>query len=68
MLVGRGLPLRVDAQHLFGDEQCVKSVGNEVDAHRGDDEPCRVDALAPAERDDPERKRTERDQCGPEQL
>src|SRR6476469_6042249 len=68
VLVGRGLPRRVNAQYLFGDEQRVKAVGDEVDAHRGDDEPCRVDALAPAESYDPERKRTERDHCSPEQF
>ena len=52
-------PLRIDAEHLVGDEQRIEAVGDEVDAHRGDDEPGGVDRFAAGQRDDGERDRAE---------
>ena len=66
--IRRRRPLRVDAEHLVGDEQRVEAVGDEVDAHRGDDEPGGVDRLAAGERDDAECDRAQQDDDTPEQL
>ena len=44
----------IDAKHFVGDEQRVIAVGEEVDAHRGDDEPGGIDRLAATQGHDAE--------------
>src|SRR5208282_5808872 len=66
--IGGRLPRRVDPQHLVGNEQRVEAVGDEVDAHRRDHEPRRVDRLAAGEGDDAERHRAQQDDSTPQQL
>src|SRR6266404_4371947 len=68
MPVGRGLPRRIDAEDLVGDEQGVEAVGNKVDAHRRDDEPCGIDGLAAAQGNNPQGNCADNDDCRPQQL
>ena len=68
MAVGRGRTLHIDAEHLVGDEQRVEPVGDEIDAHRGDDQPGGVDRLPTGECDDAERNRAQHGDGCPEQF
>ncbi|MNT71338.1 hypothetical protein D3C72_2098140 [compost metagenome] len=52
VLEGRRHATRVQAQHLVGDEQAVETVGDQIDADGGDDDPDRADRFAALQGDD----------------
>jgi hypothetical protein len=52
-ICGRG-PRRVDAERAVGDEQSIEAISQEINTHRGDDQPRGIDRFTPIERDDPE--------------
>ena len=64
----RRRPGRIEPQHAVGDEQAVEAIGDQVDADRGRDEPDRVDRLAAAQGDDPERERAQNRDAQPAEL
>ena len=59
MAVGGRWPRAIDAERLLGHEQPVESVGDEIDANRGDDQPRSINRFAPIERYDRERNGTQ---------
>ena len=66
--IRRRLPLRINAEHFVGNEQCVEAVSDEIGTYRGDDEPRGVDWFPASERDNREGNDPERNHCGPKQL